>query len=107
MVVEPACFLPSHQRCQKINPIFTQRRKLRDISLNHLNIGIEPLSCAELSIIAQQNRTVLKHFIEGVYDVVLRALHTGSRDLHNENIEETVDNQAWKTIRVAVDQAVA
>ncbi|MNO93205.1 hypothetical protein D3C76_848020 [compost metagenome] len=107
MVIEPAGLLPFTYRGLELHAVLFQCNPVRHFAVNGFDVALQAFGITRGGIVLEQNAAWLEHLDQGGDYVVLVQLHGGRGQLNHEDVEETVDHQAWEQVGVAVDQAVA
>ncbi|MNO59943.1 hypothetical protein D3C76_505420 [compost metagenome] len=107
MVVEPAGLLAFTHRGFELDAVLFQRHPVRYFAVDGLDIALQAFGVARGRIVLEQDAAGLEHLHQCGDHIILVRFHGGRGQLHHEDIEETVDHQAWEQVGVTVDQAVA
>ncbi|MCY1441890.1 hypothetical protein D9M71_582290 [compost metagenome] len=107
MVVEPAGLLAFAYRGFELDAVFFQRDPVRHFTVHGLDIALQAFGVTRGGVVLEQDAAGLEHLHQGSDHVVLVRFHGGRGQLHHEDIEETIDHQAWQQVGIAVHQAVA
>ena len=107
VVVEPAGFLAFDHGRFKLHAVLFQCDPLRHNAEYAVDIALKAFGVACSRIVLEQDASRFEHLNQRGNHVVLVALHGGGGQLHDQNVEETVYNQARQQVGVTVNQAIA
>ncbi|MNN26030.1 hypothetical protein D3C81_1395250 [compost metagenome] len=107
MIVEPAGFLAFAHRGLELDAVLFQRDPVGHFAVDGFDIALQAFRVTRGGIVLEQDAARLEHLDQGCDHVVLVLFHGGRSQLHHEDVEEAVDDQARQQVGITVDQAVA
>ncbi|RMS58861.1 hypothetical protein ALP63_04830 [Pseudomonas syringae pv. aceris] len=106
VVIEPAGFLPGHDRCFELHAVLFQRNPFRHQTENGFDVTIQAFRIASRRIVLEQNAAWLDDLNQRRNDVFLVVFHRGRGQLNDQNVTKTIDYQTRQQVGVAVGQTV-